>query len=230
MVKINGFITSNGRTVTKSFKSSNTASSIDDAHTLLKLVNDVNNSSVNSPVYGSIDSTDSTNLRGWYNNNLAEYENYIENSDFCLDTSGGQKTSSGTYTSVFYYGSYQRIGVDSGLYSPNFKCSSTDILQEKIGLLSSDEYVFAGGAFRTSNTTFYLNDFGSSSGWWTLSPAYYDSNLSTVGLFVVPSNGAITDWPNGNTITNAYAIRPVITVKGNIEISGSGTSSDPYHF
>lgn len=227
---LNGFITSSGSVVTKQFKSSKTATSIDAANTLLKMVNDINDSSVNSPVYGSIDSTDSTTLRGWYNNNLSSYESYIVNSQFCMDTSGGHTTSSGTSTSVFYYGSYQRIGVDAGLYSPEFSCASEDILEEKIGLLSSDEYVFAGGAFRVSNTTIFLNDFGASTGWWTLSPAYFDSNLTTVGLFMVPANGAITDWPDGNTITNSYALRPVITVNGNLEITGTGTSSDPYHF
>lgn len=197
---------------------------------LLKLVNDVNDSSVNSPVYGSIDSTDSTNLRGWYNANLSSYESYIVTSKFCFDMTGGHTTSSGTNTSVFYYGSYQRIGVDSGLYSPDFICQASDIFEEKIGLLSSDEYVFAGGAFRKSNTSIFINDFGSSYSWWTLSPAYYDSNLSTVGLFIVPSDGAITDWPDGNTITNSGAIRPVITVNGNLTITGSGTSGDPYRF
>lgn len=228
---LNGFIVDeSGNVVMKQFKSSNNTSSLSGANTLLRMVNDKNNASVNSMVYGSIDSTDSTTLRGWYNNKLINYENYIVNSTFCFDMSGGHITSSGTNTSVFYYGSYQRIGVDSGIYSPNFECLNEDIFEDKIGLLSSDEYVFAGGAFKVSNSSIFINDFGSSYSWWTLSPAYYDNNLSTVGLFVVPSNGAITDWPNGNTIANSYAIRPVITVNGNLMISGSGSQSDPYSF
>lgn len=228
---LNGFITDDsGSVVTKQFKSSNTATSQDGADTLLKLINDVNDSSVNSPIYGSIDSTDTTTLRGWYNSKLASYESYIVDSQFCQDTSGGHTTSSGTNTSVFYYGSYQRIGVDSGLYSPDFVCASSDIITEKIGLMSSDEYVFAGGAFRKSNTSIFINDFSPSNSWWTLSPAYYDSNLSTVGLFIVPADGSITDWPNGNTLKNYGAIRPVITVNGNLTVAGSGTSRDPYYF
>lgn len=228
---LNGFITDdNGNVATKQFRSSNSVTSLDNANTSLRLVNDVNDSSVNSPVYGSIDSTDSSTLRGWYNNKLSSYESYIVNSKFCFDTSGGHTTSSGTNTSVFYYGSYQRIGIDSGLYSPDFVCATENIFEEKIGLLSSDEYVFSGGAFRVSNTSVFINDFGSSHSWWTLSPAYYDSNLTTIGLFVVYANGSITDWPNGNTITNSYAIRPVITVNGNLIISGTGTATDPYHF
>lgn len=228
---LNGFITDNsGNVVTKQYRTTNSAYSQSASDTLLRMVNDKNDSSQNSLVYGSIDSTDTTTLRGWYNTKLASYESYIVTSSFCLDTTGGHTTSSGTNTSVFYYGSYQRIGSDSGLYSPDFVCQASDIFEDKIGLLSSDEYVFAGGAFRKSDTSIFINDFGASVGWWTLSPAYYDSNLSTVGLFMVPANGAITDWPNGSTIANSYAIRPVITVNGNLQVSGTGTSSDPYHF
>ena len=227
---LNDYIRNSNSIVTKAFKTSYSASSIDTANTLVKLVNDTSNSSVNSPIYGSIDSTDSTTLRGWYNNNLKSYEDYIVDSKFCLDTAGGYATSSGTYASVFYYGSYQRIGQDTGLYNPNFNCQESDVLVEKIGLLSADEFVFAGGAYLKGNSSVFLNDFGGSSIWWTLSPAYYDSNQSKVGVFAVLTDSSISDWIDTNTITNAEAIRPVITVDGNKEVTGSGTSSDPYKF
>lgn len=227
---LNDYMRSSNSVVTKSFKSSYSASSSDSANTLVKLVNDTSDSSVNSPIYGSIDSTDSTTLRGWYNNNLKSYEEYIVDSKFCLDTTGGHATSSGTNDSVFYYGSYQRIGLDTGLYNPDFDCQESDIFIEKIGLLSADEFVFAGGAYLKSNSTIFLNDFGGNYIWWTLSPAYYDSNQSKVGAFAVLADGSISDWIDTNTITNAEAIRPVITVDGNREVTGLGTSSDPYKF
>ena len=47
---------------------------------------------------------------------------------------------------------------------------------------------------------------------------------------MVLTTGSITDWIDSNTITNTGAIRPVITVNGDKEITGSGTSSDPYKF
>lgn len=119
---------------------------------------------------------------------------------------------------------------DAALYSPNFTCKDSDILVEKIGLLSADEYVFSGGSFLNANTNIFINDFNTSNDWWNLSPAYYDSNQAKVGLFIVQTGGSITDWPNTNTITNSAGIRPVITVNGNYTISGSGTSSDPYYF
>ena len=229
---LNSLITSSGSVVTKQFKTTNTASSLDDAKTLLKLVVDANTSGANSPVYGYIDDTSSDTLRGWYNNTIVNggYESYVVDSLFCMDTEGGNATSSGTQTSVFYFAPYQRVGVDTALYDPDFNCPANDQLIEKVGLLTADEYIFAGGAFRVSNTSFFLNDGGISNSWWTMSPAYYDSGLSTVGLFMVYSNGSITDWPDGNTIKNSYGIRPVITVNGNYTITGDGTSSNPYKF
>lgn len=221
---------SSGSIVTKAYKSTYTASSQSAADTLVKLVNDTSDSSVNSPIYGSINSTDTTNLRGWYNTNLKQYEDYIVDSKFCQDTEGGYTTGSSTSSTVYYYGAYQRIGKDTAIYSPDFSCRDEDTLIEKIGLLSSDEFVFAGGAFLQGNNTIFLNDFGGTSIWWTLSPAYYDSNQSKVGVFNIAGDGSLTDWIDTNTIANAEAIRPVITVNGNLIVSGEGTSTDPYHF
>ena len=95
---------------------------------------------------------------------------------------------------------------------------------------TSDEFVFAGGAFLQSNNTIFLNDFGGTSIWWTLSPAYYDSNQSKVAVFNIAVGGSLTDWIDTNTITNADVIRPVITVNENIIVSGEETSTNPYHF
>lgn len=229
---LNSLIQSSGSTATQQFKTTNTANSLDAAKTLSKLIVDPTSTSNNSPIYGYLTDTSTTTLRGWYNNNIAgtNYENYVADSVFCMDTDGGNATSSGTYTSVFYFASYQKLGVDTALYDPDFGCIESNQITEKIGLLTADEYVFAGGAFRATNTTFFLNDSGISTAWWTMSPAYYDENLKTVGVFMVYANGSITDWPNGNTLTNSYGIRPVITVKGDKELLGTGTSSDPYRF
>jgi hypothetical protein len=63
-----------------------------------------------------------------------------------------------------------------------------------------------------------------------MSPGYYDSNQSKVGVFYVSSTGSISDWPNANTLTNSYGIRPVITVNGNNILNGDGTIDNPYTF
>lgn len=39
-------------------------------------------------------------------------------------------------------------------------------------------------------------------------------------MFNIALGGSLTDWIDTNTITNADVIRPVITVNGNIIVSG----------
>ena len=226
---LNNLITdSSGNIVTQPFKSSYGATSLEEAIVLLRYVNNKNDASLNSPLYGSVDSTDTTNLYGWYNTYIKSYESYIVDSQFCIDTTGGNATSSGTNSDVYYFGSYQRIGVDTAIYTPEYDCSNGVIITDKVGFLSADEYIFAGGAFRTSNTSFFLNDSGISSSWWTLSPGYYDSSQANVGGFIVESNGSITDWIDQDRITEYGGIRPVLTISGNHKINGDGSSETPY--
>lgn len=49
-------------------------------------------------------------------------------------------------------------------------------------------------------------------------------------MFNIEVGGSLTDWIDTNTITNADVIRLVITVNGNIIVSGEETSTNPYHF
>lgn len=223
---------SSGTVITEQFKTTYTASSLSGAKTLVKLIVDPNSTSNNSPIYGSINDTSSTTLRGWYNNTIVgtNYEQYMVDTVFCQDSTGGYAVSSGTESSVFYFAPYQKVGQDTALYEPTFGCPASEQIVEKIGLLSVDEYVFAGGAYKKTNTSFFLNDSGISNNWWTLSPAYYDDSQNKVGVFYVASDGSTSDWPNTNTIINSYGIRPVITVNGNYEITGDGTESNPYTF
>lgn len=242
---LEGVITDdNDRVVTQVFKTSSTATSLEQARLLVKLINDKNNSDTsgttgNSPVYGYADDMSTTTLRGWYNNNLKQYEKYIVDSNFCQDTEYGSANSSGAGHTVSYFGPYQKTAHDTELYDPLFSCPASDIVVDKIGLLSIDEYVFAGGAAQATNSKFFLNDNNilknakdangnTVSAWWTLSPSYYDSQLQTAGVFYVQSDGKFMDWYNDEILNNAMALRPVITLKGTYPIIGSGSKTDPY--
>ena len=235
---------SNGRVVTQVFKTSSTATSMDAAKLLVKLINDKNNTDTsgvtgNSPVYGYLGDQSTTTLRGWYNNNLSQYEKYIVDSNFCQDTENGTANSSAAGHTVSYFGPYQKTDHDTELYDPLFSCPSDDIVVEKVGLLSIDEYVFAGGAAEATNSSFFLNDNGilnnardtngnSVTTWWTMSPSYYDSQLQTAGVFYIMSTGKFMDWYSNEILNNAMAIRPVITLKGTFPITGDGTKDAPY--
>lgn len=170
-----------------------------------------------------------TVLDSWYNTNLSSYSDKIVKSKFCVDLTSYTRTSSGTSSSVYYFQSYENIGKDSSNYSPNLACPSNYIIEENIGLISAEEVVWAGGKFVTSNTNYFLYNSSITSSYWTLSPAYYDPNLQNANVFIMNSDGTLTDWESG-LLTNNFGIRPVITINGNFEMSGDGTKSNPYTY
>ena len=80
-----------------------------------------------------------------------------------------------------------------------------------IGLISLDEALYTG----QSQT--YLN---SGTIFWTMSPGVFSSDGAFI--FAVGPNGSIEER-DGNPI-----IRPVINLRSNVTITGSGTIQDPY--
>ena len=170
--------------------------------------------------YGT-NSTIMTTLNDWYNNNIENenknlhYEQYIDTgAGFCSD----RNTANGdNYTdSSFYYASYDRI---NGLES--LQCNELDILSQNngkllnpIGLLTSDEAVLTGlsGSYLYTGQTY-----------WTMSPYDFFSVTFGAGVLVVYSSSLT--W-NCVDITNG--VRPVINLRSDVALSGSGTTSDPF--
>ena len=167
--------------------------------------------------YGT-NSTIMNTLNNWYNGNLASYEEqYIDTGiGFCSDrnmASGDNFNSS----DIIYYAAYDRINVGASL-----QCNSEDLLSKdngkmpnSIGLLTSDEYVLAG------NGNSYL-DVGID--YWTMSP-YYFENYGVAFVFVVYSGGGLIDYWG---VDGIWGVRPVINLRSDIPITGSGTTSDPF--
>ena len=167
--------------------------------------------------YGT-NSTIMNTLNNWYNGNLASYEEqYIDTGiGFCSDrnmASGYNFNSS----DIIYYAAYDRINVGASL-----QCNSEDLLSKdngkmpnSIGLLTSDEYVLAG------NGNSYL-DVGID--YWTMSP-YYFENYGVAFVFVVYQSGGLIDYWG---VDGIWGVRPVINLRSDIPITGSGTTSDPF--
>ena len=160
----------------------------------------------------------------------------------------GSITGLGYATNKTYYGTTQRIlsssrtagGTGPSLICPNdnnggklskFTVSDTEYgngaLSKlyKIGLLTADEIVFAGNAFYTTGSTYYLNQNATSNYWWTLSPGGFNG-----------SSASNWDMDNGDK-TLVYAavngpdqgIRPSLALLSTTKItSGDGTASNPY--
>ena len=178
-------------------------------------------------------------LDSWYQSNLSSYASKIDgNVGFCGDRSPSTSSSysngsGGTGTTTTYYGGYIRLITNK---SPSFKCidennddsdlytisGSSDgnkALDYPIGLIIVDEVAFAGGVSGAINTSYYLY---TNSDYWTMSPYFYSSNSY---VFAVFSSGAL-----GNSDVNwaGPGVRPVINLKADIKLEGSGTSTDPY--
>lgn len=105
----------------------------------------------------------------------------------------------------------------------------------KIGLLTLDEVIYAGGSVLRPNGKYYLMEnatvTGSTlmEGWWTMTPAGFFSlgDTARAVLFYVNYNG--TGLISYTYADYALGIRPAISLKPTVKISsGNGTASSPY--
>ena len=167
-------------------------------------------------------------LDNWYTNNIAkkEFGDYVDgNAGFC----GDRRTSSGsgTGTSSTNYQSYTRIENNS----PSLTCQTEDIytvdefeygngaLTYPIGLISADEAMFAGiPNWNSSNSNNYLY---TGKNYWTMSPYFFDG---VAYVSFVDSDGFLY----GNGVYGTSGVRPVINLRADVSLTGSGTTSDPF--
>ena len=108
-------------------------------------------------------------------------------------------------------------------YIPNFRCemdgNSKGIINASVGLLTYDEVIYAGNYYLQTNTNYYLYN---SKYFWTMSPAGFSGIYSIV--WDVTSVGALTtSFVYGNA-----ALRPVLNLKADTLVTGTGTSTNPY--
>lgn len=170
-----------------------------------------------------------TILDSWYESNLSNYSDYIDTeAGFWGDRT--PYSGSGTGTSTTFYAAYNRLVSNK---QPTFECSnSSDLfttsgsgqgnkaLTYPIGLISADEVAYAGGVWNTNNTSYYLY---TEQGYWTLSPSYFFRDSAFV--FIVYSYGSLD---NSRVDIAHYGVRPVINLRGDLSVTGTGTSTDPY--
>ena len=188
----------------------------------------------NSTIKGVLDT--------WYQNNLASYSEYINTeAGFCNDRqpmSGvmpgygalGYGTNTTTYAPLARLMSNRSWKASQ---TPSLKCTNVNDLftisesgkgnhelTYPIGLITSDEAVLAGGFGGAGNNGYYLY---TNQAYWTMSPFNVVSGGSAVG-FRVGSDGSLDfDYMN-----ESRSVRPVINLRANVTLIGSGTSSNPY--
>ena len=170
------------------------------------------NSGTASTIKGVLDTWYSTNISG-----KGLDDKVVSSPGFCNDrntASGSNWVSSGN---TFYYAAYGRL---ASAKTPTLECSNTnDIYTTKVGLITADEVMFAGGT-TSSNNSYYLY---TGQNYWTMSPSYYFNGWACV--FYVNSTGNL-DW---GRVDSTRGVRPVLNLSANVTISsGNGTSETPY--
>ena len=186
-------------------------------------------------------STILTNLETWYTNNLISYESKLADTIWCNDkstVSGGL----GYGTNRTDYAAYNRIYGGGGAVShanpslicPNdnnggklskFTVSDTTNgngnLSYKIGLLTADEIAFSGSMYNTYNRSTYLQENTGTNYWLSLSP----SRFYVYAYVWWVDSGSF----NMDGLVSVYdGLRPAISLVSSVEVTGSGTSEDPY--
>jgi hypothetical protein len=156
-------------------------------------------------------------LIGWYNQELAGYDSVIDYDIFCTDLDFIITDETINRYSV----SYERIYNEK---SPSFTCSENNISRSKIGLITADEIIYAGGNINKANKSYYLYKKELSSNYLTMTSYYINSNNNVTMMNVKPTG----ELGEGILVTNNSLIRPVININSRAKVKGTGTDIDPY--
>ena len=95
----------------------------------------------------------------------------------------------------------------------------------KVGLLTADEIAFAGGAYSTTDLTYYIKGNTNSSLWWALSPGVFVGDGA--GVWFVNGDDSSLDF---DRVDGNYGGRPSLSLQSGVKISSSGIGSatNPY--
>ena len=175
------------------------------------------------------------NLETWYNNNLKTYESKLADTIWCNDkstVSGGL----GYGTNATDYGAYNRL---ASTKQPTLKCPNDNNggklskftvddtmngngnLTYKIGLLTADEIAFAGSIAYTYNRSTYLQENTGTTWWWSLSPYDFSGGYAYVW-------GVYSGYLGIGSVDSYHGLRPAISLVSSTNVTGNGTSDNPY--
>ena len=118
------------------------------------------------------------------------------------------------------------------MFSVSQASGGNGALTKPIGLMTADEVVFAGGFYGTNNESayYYRNASGGSATganwWWTMSPSSFFGGSAYV--FIVDGSSNAGRLSRGGVYNSDGVVRPVISLKSCVQLSGTGKSGDPY--
>lgn len=164
-------------------------------------------------------------LDTWYESNMTDFTQYLEDTVFCNDRTifekNGWDPNSGSTVDYLYF--YEKGNTSLVCKNKNDQFTmSSDIgngkLSNPVGLLTINEYNLA-----VSNTSFTTNYLTTGENYWMMSPGIV-RNGDVYGILLY-DNGALY---NAKT-SEELALRPVVSlVPGTEYSSGDGSASKPY--
>ena len=161
------------------------------------------NTSINKMRYNESDIKKT--LDSWYETNLKTKESSIANSTFCDEFKVTDSSSD----------NYKTSATVNSSYTSTMNCKNP--ISAKIGLITYDEANFAGLHYSNTCSSCYLK-FSTP----TMSIAGYSGSAGKV--WSISSTGKL----EATATSTSGTIYPVISLNANVEVTGSGTSSDPY--
>ena len=181
----------------------------------------------------------------FYTDNLTNYTSRLDfNIGYCGDRSTlNLQVGVGTGTITTYYKGYFRVEQsnptlscenNNDYYTTSQSENGNGALTYPIGLITADEIMLAGHAggvfdggynYRKSNLKSYLT---TGNGFWTMTPVggFNPYNYSYWGTHLFPLYGS--GYFDDSSSNNIFGLRPVINIRSDVTITGSGTKTDPY--
>ena len=188
-----------------------------------KSVNDALNEMLYADDVNKNDSTIKAYIDNWYENNLASYEDKLEDTVFCNDRSMSNESSNGwnpnggsTSTNLqFKNYSISNQSLVCANETDRFSVNNPKAqLKYPIGLLSVPELILAG----YGDSNYFNNELWA----WLASPVYFSSNVAYV-RGVIPSG-----W-NFYGVNYSRGVRPSVSIKpGTSFFSGNGSYTSPF--
>lgn len=186
-------------------------------------------------------------LEDWYENNLTQYDDYIEDAIFCSDrraTTDKTKmlekevTPVGMPTAIFTnWFSFPDARMHTASEPLTLACFHKDDaytkydnvlgnanLSEKVGLITVDEAKISGLKYQVNNSDHYLR---TDNAYWFLTISYAGATLKLTNNHTMYANGRIY---YENITNSAIGVRPVISLKADLRVNGFGTWESPYEF
>ena len=185
--------------------------SINDALNEMLYANDVNKN----------DSIIKTYIDSWYENNLASYEDKLEDTVFCNDRKlldlGGWNPNGGSTTSYLQFknSNTSNQSLVCANETDRFSMSNSKAkLNHPIGLISVPELSLAGyGSSHFFNNGQYV---------WLVSPSYFNFSIAYV---MMARSGGFTN----NLVSESNGVRPSVSLKPNTEFTdGDGSFTNPF--